>query len=215
MNTKTIFVAGISTEVGKTFCSTILTESLQADYWKPLQSGNLDELDSSFVKNMLSNTKSKIHKETYLLSIPESPHYASEKDNITITIKGLQPPKTNNNLIIEGVGGIMVPINNQETMADLMSVEDYVILVSRHYLGSINHTLLSLEYLKQKGFKKVAVLFNGEEKEPTENIIPKFFPDVMYLGRIPEIKTINKENIKNQADNLHDKLTEFLTRHEK
>src|SRR6056297_756114 len=140
----TYFVTGIGTEVGKTVASAILTEALEADYWKPIQAGDLDNSDSHKVERLISNDKTVFHKNSFALKTPMSPHAAAEIDQVKITSKKIKRPKTENRLVIEGAGGLLVPISDKETIADLMQPQDRIILVSRHYLGSINHTLLTI-----------------------------------------------------------------------
>lgn len=211
---KKIFVTGISTDVGKTIVSAIVTEALQADYWKPMQSGNLNELDSLTVKSLLTNSKSVIHKEKYLLSQPLSPDASAIIDGIEIKIDNLIPPKTENILIIEGAGGLLVPFNEKNTILDLIQSDYSVILVSKHYLGSINHTLLSLQTLKNKGIKNIGIVFVGDENKATEKSILNFSPFVFPIGRIPIMQNLDKISIKHQSDKISDKLSEFLNRYE-
>ena len=144
----TFFIAGIGTEIGKTITSAILVEYLKADYWKPIQSGDLDYSDTNKVQNLVSNTQTKFHPESYRLTQPYSPHYSAQLDNVTISLDEINIPETTNNLIIEGAGGLMVPLNEEDLLINLiqkLGVE--IILVSKNYLGSINHTLLSVEAL--------------------------------------------------------------------
>ena len=151
-----IFVTGIGTDVGKTVVSAILTEALEADYWKPVQAGDLDQSDSIKVKDLISNEKTIIHPEGIKLNSPMSPHAAADIDNVEIDLKEFNLPKTHNNLIIEGAGGLMVPLNDNDLIVDLIEqLEAEVVLVSQNYLGSINHTILSIEVLKNRGIKLI------------------------------------------------------------
>jgi dethiobiotin synthetase len=169
---KSYFITGIGTDVGKTVVSTILTESLEADYWKPIQSGDLDYGDRDRVKALIKNTKTTFHPETYRLNTPASPHYSAEIDGIRIDLNNINIPDTHKNLIIEGAGGIFVPLNEQETVLDLIKKLDIpVILVSRNYLGSINHTMLSINALKQNNIEIAGIIFNGEPNAATEKWI--------------------------------------------
>ena len=129
-------IAGIGTEIGKTFISSILTESLQADYWKPIQSGALDFTDTDTVRSLISNDKTLFHPETYRLNQPMSPHAAAAIDGVEIELLKFEIPQTNNHLIIELAGGIMVPLNDRETNLDLIKKLNIpVILISKNYLG--------------------------------------------------------------------------------
>lgn len=208
MTKKRFFITGISTEVGKTIASAILTEALEADYWKPIQAGDLEYSDSHKIEHLISNKKSRIHANAYALKTPMSPHAAAEIDQIEIKIDQIQEPKTENHLVIEGAGGLLVPLNNQETILDLIQPEYQVILVSRHYLGSINHTLLSYQLLKQNGVSP-AILFIGNEHHSTESIIQQM-TNAPILGRIDEEKEINAQVIQKYANQLKPILNEFI-----
>lgn len=181
-----IFVTGIGTGVGKTIVSAILTETLEADYWKPIQTGSLDGTDSETVKKLLSNKKSVIHRETYCLQKPVSPHEAAAEEGITISVRKIIPPFSSNILVIEGAGGILVPLNDQETMLDLIKVLDAeVIFVVRHYLGSINHTLLSGKALLDSGVKVSGIIYSGRANLASEKAIENFL-SIPVLARIDE-----------------------------
>lgn len=193
-----IFVTGISTEVGKTMASAIIAEALEADYWKPIQAGELDNTDSHKVANLLSNSKSKIHKSSYELTSPMSPHAAAEIDNVRIDRRYIHEPETDNHLVIEGAGGLLVPLNEDDTILDIIMPYYKVIVVSRHYLGSINHSLLTINWLKQKGYE-VFVLFSGNPNPHTENII-LHKTGVSLIGRIDEEPVFDKKVIKKYAD---------------
>ncbi|MBA6157111.1 dethiobiotin synthase [Tenacibaculum sp. S7007] len=201
---KKYFITGISTEVGKTVAAAIVTEALEADYWKPVQAGELDNCDTQKVKKLISNTKSVFHSNSYALKTPMSPHAAAEIDNVTIDINNIKEPSTNNNLVIEGAGGLLVPLNDSETILDLIKPNYKVIVVSRHYLGSINHTLLTVNLLKEKGFD-VSIIFSGEEHKTTEDIIKKT-TKVPVIGRIEEEPYFDKNVIKEYAELFKDKL---------
>jgi len=192
-----IFVTGISTEVGKTIASAIITEALEADYWKPIQAGDLDNSDSHKVSRLISNEKTKIHKNSYALQTPMSPHAAADIDGIHIDIKNIIAPKTENHLVIEGAGGLLVPLNGDDTILDIILPNYKVVVVSRHYLGSINHTLLTVGWLKQRGYD-VSLLFSGKEHHTTEQII-LHKTGVPLIGRINEEADFNKAIIKKYA----------------
>ncbi|MCD8405333.1 dethiobiotin synthase [Tenacibaculum dicentrarchi] len=196
---KKYFITGISTEVGKTVASAIFTEALEADYWKPIQAGELEDSDSHKIKKFISNKKTIIHDNSYALKTPMSPHAAAEIDNITIDLAKIIEPKTDNkNLVIEGAGGIFVPLNNTDTILDIIKSTYKVIVVSRHYLGSINHTLLTINLLKEKGFD-VSIIFSGDEHKTTEQIIKKM-TNVPVIGRIDEEPYFDKTVIKEYAE---------------
>jgi len=201
---KKYFITGISTEVGKTVVAAIVTEALEADYWKPIQAGELENSDTHKVEQLISNNNSKFHSNSYGLKTPMSPHAAAEIDGITIDLKKIQVPKTSNHLVIEGAGGLLVPLNNTDTILDLIQPEYNVIVVSRHYLGSINHTLLTVKLLQEKGFN-VVILFSGKEHKTTEEII-KTMTNVTVIGRIDEEPYFDKNVVKEYADQLKEKL---------
>ena len=166
-----IFITGISTDVGKTIVSSIITEALEADYWKPIQAGDLSDSDSHKIKALITNKKSVIHPNSYALHTPASPHLAAEIDGISIDINNILEPVTKNHLVVEGAGGIFVPLNITETIIDLIKPDYKVIVVSRNYLGSINHTLLTLEALATRNIDIAGIVFSGEKHLPSEEII--------------------------------------------
>ena len=199
-----LFVTGIGTDVGKTIVSAVLTEALEADYWKPVQAGELETGDSHTVTNLISNTKTTIHPNAYALNTPMSPHAAAKIDGVTVDLQKIVTPETSNNLVIEGAGGLLVPLNDKQTILDLIQPDYKVIVVSRHYLGSINHTLLTIELLQQKGFD-VSVIFNGDEHVSTENVI-KEMTGVKVLGRIENEPYFDKNVVKEYAQIFSEKL---------
>jgi dethiobiotin synthetase len=180
-----LFVTGISTDVGKTITSAIIVEALEADYWKPIQAGDLDNSDSHKIKSKISNKKTKIFDNSYQLNTPASPHLAAEIDGITIDLKKIKEPKTDNHLVIEGAGGIFVPLNEKDTIIDLIQSDYKIIVVSRHYLGSINHTLLTIEAIKSRGFEVHGIIFSGSENKSTEDLILNK-TGIKRIGRIDE-----------------------------
>ncbi|OCK43815.1 dethiobiotin synthase [Tenacibaculum soleae] len=201
---KKYFITGISTEVGKTVASAIVTEALQADYWKPIQAGELEDSDSHKIKKFISNKKTVIHPNSYALKTPMSPHAAAEIDGVTVELSKINEPKTNNNLVIEGAGGLLVPLNNSDTILDIIKLNYKVIVVSRHYLGSINHTLLTVKLLQEKGFD-IAIIFSGDEHKTTEEIIKKM-TNVTVIGRIDEEPYFDKNVVKEYAELFKEKL---------
>jgi len=201
---KKIFITGISTEVGKTIASAIVTEALKADYWKPIQAGELDNCDTKKVEKLISNQQSKFHPNSYALQTPMSPHAAAEIDGITIELSEIKEPNTKNNLVIEGAGGLLVPLNNSQTILDIIKLDYKILVVSRHYLGSINHTLLTIKLLQEKGFD-VSIIFSGEENKTTEDIIKKM-TNVSVIGRIEEEPYFDTNVIREYADLFGEKL---------
>ena len=203
---KRYFVTGIGTEIGKTIASAIITQALKADYWKPLQAGELDNSDRMKVEALIDNDRTKFHPEAYKLNQPMSPHAAAERDGIEIDISSFKIPHTNNHLVIEGAGGLLVPLNDKDTILNLIeSLKCEVILVSRHYLGSINHTLMSIEALQQRNIPIKGILFNGKENKDTESIITKM-SGLNIIGRINKLDNLNKSVINSVAQNLKNNL---------
>ncbi len=201
---KTLFVTGISTDVGKTIASAILVEALQADYFKPVQAGDLDNSDTHKVERLVSNNKSVFHQNSYALNTPMSPHGAAELDGIEIDLNQIKRPKTKNSLVIEGAGGLLVPLNSTNTIMDLIEPTDKVIVVSRHYLGSINHSLLTINTLKNKGFD-VSIIYSGNEYKSTESIIEKM-TNVKVIGRINDEPYFDQNVIKEYAETFRPNL---------
>ena len=197
----TYFITGISTEVGKTVVAAIVTEALQADYWKPVQAGELDNSDTMKVKRLVSNSKTAFHSSAHELATPMSPHAAAEIDGVHVSVKNSTRPATKNTLVIEGAGGLLVPLNEAETITDLIQKEDKVIVVSRHYLGSINHTLLTIEALKQRGLNVFGIIFSGDEHPSTEHIIATM-ANVPILGRIDEEPYFDQNVVKEYATKI-------------
>lgn len=184
-----IFVTGIGTDIGKTVVSAILVEALQADYWKPVQSGTFYSTDSDTIRNLISNDVSVIHPEAYKLKEHKSPHEAAAKENIRIDPDTIVlPASTNKTLVIEGAGGVMVPLNEDYFIIDLIKKFDAeAILVTQNYLGSINHTLMTIDALKHRGIKITGLIFCGSPHLPSEDIIMR------YSG-VPRITRILKED---------------------
>ncbi|TRX01895.1 dethiobiotin synthase [Flavobacterium gawalongense] len=203
-----LFITGISTDVGKTIASAIITESLEADYWKPIQAGDLENSDSHKIKSFLSNKKTVVYPNSYALNTPASPHLAAELDGIVIDLKNITEPKTANHLVIEGAGGIFVPLNDKDSVIDLIQPDYKVIVVSRHYLGSINHTLLTIEALQNRKINIAGIIFNGEENKSSEAIILNK-TGIKCIGRIEQEPYFDQNVIKEYADLFRDNLLEL------
>jgi len=156
----TLFITGIGTDVGKTIASAIVTEALKADYFKPVQAGDLEHTDTDKIRVLISNPQTSFYKSSYALHTPMSPHASAALDGVTIDLDSIQLPQTDRHLVVEGAGGLLVPLNETDTILDLIKPTYKVIVVARHYLGSINHTLLTLQLLQQKGIQP-ALIFNG------------------------------------------------------
>ncbi len=199
------FITGIGTDVGKTIAAAILTEALEADYWKPIQAGDLENSDTHKVMRLISNEKSKFHPNAFALQRPMSPHAAAEIDGVEINIKKIKRPVTDNDLVIEGAGGVLVPVNNKETVLDLANPEDRIIVVSRNYLGSINHTLMTLEIIKSRGLNCFGIIFNGPEVKTTENVILEMSGN-SFLGRVNQEPYFDKMVVREYSEIFKEKL---------
>lgn len=201
---KRFFVTGIDTNVGKTVASAIIALALEAKYWKPVQAGDLDDSDSLKVKRWIGDDR--VLPERYKLQQPMSPHVAAKLDGIEIKLSDITVPDDADTLIIEGAGGIMVPLNDRETYLDWLSTQHIpTIVISKIYLGSINHTLLTLAALRAKNIDVAGVLFTGDENIETQRII-EMMGNVEVLGRIPWSDQLDVHFITEQAQKLKSKL---------
>mgnify|MGYP005991868271 CR=1 FL=1 len=194
------FVTGIGTEVGKTVASAFLCRVFDADYWKPVQAGELDYTDANKVAEWAELTPERVHPEAYRLYTPASPHYAAAADNRSIEVNDFELPETDRSLIVEGAGGLLVPLNERETMLDLMVYLGLpVILVARNYLGSINHTLMSIELVRQRGLTLEGIVYSGENYRDNIEIIAAH-SGVNLLAHLPEMKDVNAQVLQAEAE---------------
>ena len=203
-----IFVTSIDTNVGKTVCSSILCAGLGYDYWKPVQCGDLDFSDSMKVKSYSPLTK--VHAESFQLNAPMSPHEAAKLENMDISINDFKLPKSEE-IIIEGAGGVMVPLNYKGNMiVELASMfEAKVIIVFKNYLGSINHTLLTIDKVKSVGLDILGLLVVGDEVTSSERIIEDA-TQMNIIARIPIVDRVNQKWVKEQGLKVKNKLYKFL-----
>ena len=199
---KQLIIAGIGTEIGKTLISAIFRQGLRADYWKPVQSGNPDEADALFIKQMTQVSEGQIWESSYLLTQPLSPHTAAEIDGLRISLNEIKLPATARPLIVELAGGILVPLNEKDTNLDLIKQLGFpVVLVSKNYLGSINHTLLSYEILKAHQIPIAGIVFNGPANPSGEKFILNH-TGLKVLLRVPELNKIDPEIIQEYAKQI-------------
>jgi len=207
-----IFITGIGTGVGKTIASAVVTEALQADYWKPVQAGFEEGTDALTIKNLLSNQTSVIYPESYKLQLPASPHIAAREENIRIDLNHIvscQPSSDTRQLIVEGAGGILVPLNENEFVIDLIEkLQARVILVSRNYLGSINHSLLTAAICKQRKLDVIGWLFNDQYLNYENEIVN--WSGYTKIGSISFSKAVNALFIKNESDKIKNELIKLL-----
>ena len=203
-----IFVTSIDTNIGKTVCSSILCAGLGYDYWKPVQCGDLDFSDSMKVKSYSPLTK--VHAESFQLNAPMSPHEAAKLESMDISINDFKLPKSEE-IIIEGAGGVMVPLNYKGNMiVELASLfEAKVIIVFKNYLGSINHTLLTIDKVKSVGLDVLGLLVVGDEVTSSERIIEDA-TQMNIISRIPIVDRVNQKWVKEQGLKVKNKLDKFL-----
>nr|MBX2877892.1 dethiobiotin synthase [Saprospiraceae bacterium] len=187
---------GIGTEIGKTLVSAILTTALEADYWKPVQSGDLDHTDSMKVKRLSQGMENRFHPEAFRLQTPASPHHSAAIDQVKIELSSFTLPETDNFLVVEGAGGLMVPLNEKHTILDLIQhLQLPVVLVSQHYLGSINHSLLSLNCLKQRGIPLAGLIFNGPSTPSSASIIEQMSGQ-KALFHLPLLNEVSPDQVQ-------------------
>ena len=193
----TFFISGTDTDVGKTVVSAMLTVGLGAAYWKPVQSGLEPMTDTERVRSLTQLDDSHFFPERFRLTQPLSPHAAAEIDGVAIALSDFQPPSTPKpHLIIEGAGGLMVPLNQQDYMIDLMAyLEVPVCLVARSTLGTINHTLLSLEQLRRAKIPILGVILNGPKNEGNRRAIAHY-GNVPILGELEPLEAITPDRLK-------------------
>jgi dethiobiotin synthetase len=184
---KRLIVTGIGTGIGKTLVSSIFVQALAGDYWKPIQAGSLRKTDSHRVRSLVEDRQACIHPESYRLREAKSPHAAAGNQGLRIASATMVAPKTARPLVIEGAGGLLVPLNETELMLDFFKrVAAPVVLVSRHYLGSINHTLLSAEALRARRIPVAGIVFNGVPNASTESVILRHTGFPLLLRVRPE-----------------------------
>ncbi len=199
MNQKGFFITAIHTDSGKTLASAILTHALKADYWKPVQCG--EPADTDQIKSWLGS-EVVCHPERYRLQTPASPHFAAEKEGVSMRLSDFKLPDTSNNLIVEGAGGVLVPVSTKETIADLIEhLELPVILVINHYLGALNHGMLTIRELKRRQIPLAGIIFNGEDFQNAESILLQE-AGCSCLLRIPKLESVGLEQIRELSTQL-------------
>jgi len=188
-------VCGTDTDVGKTLISSFLVRGLDCFYWKPIQSGLQGETDSEFVQRVSQITKEKILKEAYIFSNPVSPHWAAEIDKVKIIKANLNRPNINKTLAIETAGGLMVPITRDFLQIDQIKIWNLpVILVCRSSLGTLNHTLLSIEALRKRNINILGLIINGKKHLDNPQTL-KLFSGLPIIAEFPLIKNFSVTNL--------------------
>jgi dethiobiotin synthetase len=205
-----IIISGIGTKVGKTVISAILTTLFEGDYWKPVQSGNENNSDTAIMKHLIDGTSHRIFDPAYSFEARLAPHHAARLENDSINPDMIIPPATNRPLIIESIGGILVPLNTSTTSLDLFKTwESQWIIVSRHYLGSINHTLLTIETLKRHNISIAGIIFNGKPDPDTESAILEI-SKIPFLARLLPEMIIDPETIQRYAKQWQPQLSHLI-----
>ncbi len=193
-----LIVCGTDTDVGKTVVSALLVQGLESNYWKPIQSGLSEGSDTDWVCKILKLPKHRYLKEIYRFQAPVSPHWAAEKENCSVSIEKLKLPEFGQQTIIETAGGLMVPLRRDFLQLDLLEQWQLpVVLVARSGLGTINHTLLSLEALKRRKLPIVGVILNG----PLHADNPKTIHDfggVPILAELPKLSPLTSETLQEE-----------------
>lgn len=211
---ETIFVTGIGTGIGKTLVSAVIAEALQADYWKPIQSGLEGPTDTETVRSLLSNTKTRCWEEAFSLQTPASPHLSARIDNVHISLDELvacfqrqrDPERT---VVVEGAGGLLVPVNEKDFFTDLIPLlEAKVIVVSNQYLGNINHSLLTAEALIRRKLPLLGWIFNGTYHVNEEDIVR--WSGLEKIARIEQEEAVDARVVKQYAARVAPRLREVL-----
>jgi dethiobiotin synthetase len=202
MKPNPILISATHTDAGKTLVSSVLVAGLKADYWKPIQAGTLPETDSQFVQRVLGIPSNRIHAEAYLLPYPESPHSSAAKAGVEIQLDHIRIPQTENQLVIEGAGGLLVPLTTKQTVLDLFaSWQLPITLVVPLYLGAINHSLLSLEVLKARKIAVSGIIFNGTDSPAAKEAILEM-SGAKNLGHIPQLEQVNEYTLLKAFEKL-------------
>ncbi|QQT25170.1 dethiobiotin synthase [Sphingobacterium spiritivorum] len=202
-----IFISGIGTGIGKTICSAVLVRLWGADYWKPIQSGDLHHSDSMLVSE-LTGRDTVIHPERFKLKLAVSPHESAAAENLQITLEDFKLPVTPRSLVIEGAGGLFVPVNEEAFIIDLISkLSIPAALVVRDYLGCINHSLLSIAALRQRHIPLRYLILNGSFNSHSERIIHKAVDSSTAILRIPDLQSLSSQELDSVCRDLVEQIT--------
>jgi dethiobiotin synthetase len=194
--TRAIVVAGTDTDVGKTVFAAALSGALDGCYWKPVQCGLTPETDTEAVRRLSGLAPDRILPEAYRLALPASPHLAAEREGIEIDVERLAPPKVEPTLIIEPAGGLMVPLTRRVLQIEVMARWKLpVVLVASTRIGTINHSLLSIEALKSRSMPLLGVAFAGEANPDSERTVAEI-GGVRLLGRLPRVDPLNADTLR-------------------
>ena len=194
-----IIIAGCGTDVGKTVVSAIVTTLFKGDYWKPVQCGHEKNSDTETMKKLLCLENHQVFNSAYSFKASVSPHHAARLENTTIDKQIITLPQTSRPLIIESIGGVYVPLTTSElTIEPFKTWNCTWIIVSKNYIGSINHTLLTIGALKQHNISIAGIIFNGEPNDDSESAILKI-SKLPFLARLLPEETINQSTIQRYA----------------
>jgi dethiobiotin synthetase len=207
------FISGIGTGIGKTFISALLAEALRADYWKPVQAGYEEGTDRETVHSLVSNSQTVVHPEVYRLRMPASPHIAARAENILIDPEQIyqqfQTMDPDRPLIIEGAGGLLVPLNDSEMVIDLVKkLNAKLILVSRNYLGSINHSLMSAQICRYRELPVAGWIFNDQFMNYEGEIVR--WTGIPAICSVPFLRNRNREAVFQEANRIRNRIGSLL-----
>ncbi len=198
-----LFITGTDTGIGKSVVSALMTTGLSATYWKPIQSGLQEETDTEFVKRVTDLPSAHFIEERYRLNEPLSPHASAAIDGVSISLTDFMLPEyETDHLVIEGAGGLMVPLNDEAMIIDLIQLLDIaVLLVARSELGTLNHTFLSLEALRSRDIPVIGVIMNGPKNTSNRKAIEKY-GKVEVIGEIEKIRELNSKSLTSIFKNI-------------
>jgi dethiobiotin synthetase len=200
-----LVVAGTDTDVGKTVFAAALVAALDGQYWKPVQCGLADETDAEIVGRLSGLPRDRILPEVYRFNTPASPHLAAERDGIEIEADRLVPPQSDHPLVVEPAGGLMVPLTRRFLQIDLIARWKLpVVLCAPTRLGTINHTLLSIEALKRRTIPLIGIAFIGDEQADSERTIAEM-GNVRLLGRLPHVDPLSPATLRAAFDQHFDR----------
>ena len=198
--TSKIIVTGTDTDIGKSVVSAMLVQALSADYYKPVQAGLDGETDTKFVKRLSGMPNEHFWPETYRLQTPASPHLSAKLDGVTIDVNHLELPHSDRLLIVEGAGGLLVPLTDDVLFIEMFARwQAPVVLCASTRLGTINHSLLSIEALRRRNIEILGVVFVGDKMESSETAIVNF-GQVKHLGRLPILDPLDSNSLANAFD---------------
>jgi dethiobiotin synthetase len=203
--TEDLFVTGTDTGVGKTVLAALLVASLNRRYWKPIQTGASEGTDRAAVMKWAGVASEHTHPEAFLFDPPVSPHLAAEQQGERIDLESIRRPQDSNPIVIEGAGGVLVPINERELMIDLIRrLQAPIVIAARTTLGTINHTLLTIDAARNANLKLIGVVMIGRENSENRKAIERY-GTVRVVGTIPWLESIDRSSLIRAFDQHFDK----------